>query len=153
MARGYRIDLDAYGFDLAIRRFRRMGRRAQDFRPVFLKLMRWLRADTRERFARQPWKPLAPATVERKAREGKDPRILRVTGRLEDAMTLWSAPGAIRRLDLLEMFYGLDPQGAAFYGKFHHMGQGTNPERPIIELKAQRRAQFHRAVLDHLQGR
>lgn len=153
-----RIELDGYGFGRAGRNLDAMGRRATDAKPVFRQLHVWLSVDERERFARQPWKPLAASTRARKAREGKDPRIMRVSGDLEEALTRLTGArsvGGARRVARLSAFYGLTRAVPgrtvpSFYGVFQHTGTGRMPARPLIVLSRKTRLRFQRALSQHL---
>lgn len=148
-----RYELEAFGFATAARHFRQMGERAQDYRPVFRKLFRWIQQDEAERFAGGAhWRPLDPDTIRRKASEGKDPRILRAHGVLADALTHWKAPGGKRKLGRQDAFWGVDPAGVAFYARFHQQGDGL-PKREVIDLTQRTKLRFYQAVRDHLLGR
>lgn len=145
------IKLDHYGVGRTARRFRRMGRNAEDFRPVFRKLQEWIREDERARFASQPWRPLDPDTIRRKARQGRDPRIMREIGTLERAVTKRGARGSKSDTGRLSMFIGLRRNGAAYYAHFHDEGDGT-PKRRIYDMPTRTRLRFYQAVQRHLRG-
>lgn len=147
-----RITLTEKGTGIAAGRLRDLAHRSEDATEVFGKIARLLMRDEAERFSRSRWTPLDPDTVRQKAKAKRDPRILRATGRLRAALTVWGFPG--QRLDIGpdELVFGLDDQGPAYYGKFHQRGEGV-PKRTIVQATPNTRREVREALLDHLLGR
>lgn len=143
------IELSERGSREAAENLRGIGRRAMNARPVWDKLARWIMSYDAGRFRAQPWKPLDADTVRQKGNK----RILRLTGTLERALTIWHAPGQTLDIEDDAMRFGLDPRGVAYYGAFHQLGKGV-PVRKVLDLPP--RAASRRAgelLLDHLMGR
>ena len=133
-------------------RLRHLGDRAGATGEFFRRVARLLLDQHRERFLRSPWLPLDPDTVRRKARQGQDPRILRVTGTLERALTVWGAPGQKLQITPDELVFGLEQSGAAYYGVFHQRGEGV-PKREVVKATQATRRRVAEALRDHLFGR
>lgn len=76
------------------------------------------------------WPALAPSTVRSKAAEGLDPRILRATQRLFEALTRKFDPEHIERLSGASLLFGADVP----YGAFHQSSAPRTrlPFRPPI---------------------
>lgn len=75
--------------------------------------------------ARGSWAPLAPSTVEQKAREGWPPDILVRTGDLRDSLT---DPARALEVHLVEATYGTDVS----YAGYHQDGTDRMPARQVI---------------------
>lgn len=149
-----RLDVSVRGDDIAARRLRELAGRAEDARLFFRQVARIMLDESRRRwqssgFAR--WAPLDPDTVRRKVRQGQDPRILRQTGALERALTVWGARGQVLEFDRDEARLGIGQQGAVFYGVFHHRGEG-NPMRPVLGVTSRLRQRALEALHLHLFG-
>jgi hypothetical protein len=77
-----KLDTDVVGIDKALLNMEQMKRRALDARPATRRVKEKLIEANRKTFESQgssigkPWAPLAEATLERKSREGIDPRPL-----------------------------------------------------------------------------
>lgn len=78
------------------------------------------------------WAPLAPATVENKARLGLDPRILHATHRLRESLTRPSHPEHIFRIDGDEVVMGTRVPYAA----------PNNKTRPLITITREHRQRW-----------
>lgn len=125
------LELSVHGDAQAERRLTHMGRKAEHTHPILSDLADELIAGERRWWRGPRWVPLAASTRERKLREGLSPRAMRATGRLEAALTVRGAPG--QRLDITHdsVTFGLQPGGAAYYGKFAQKGIGE-PKRVVI---------------------
>lgn len=79
---------------------------------------------------RPKWKPLAPATVERKAREGKNPATLIDKGvlkRTSGFLSIWK----ITQEDAAILGF----PDYAFHGYYHQQGTPTIPARPFLVIQ------------------
>lgn len=148
-----RISLDVTGEDVAARHLEGLAQRAEDARPFFERVSNILLSEERALWRTQPgWVPLDPDTVRRKAREGVSPRILRATGALERALTVWGAEGQRLEIQGDRLVFGIDPDGPVSYGMYHQYGQGV-PRRPIMQTTRSTRTRVRDAMYDHLFGR
>lgn len=123
-----RLDIEATGVTQAGERVTLIGDRARDPRPVLSEIADELLGAERRLFATgRGWAPLKRSTVQRKAREGLDPRPLHATGRLERALSVRGAPGQLLQITRDELRVGL-PRGrsVAFYGRFQK-ARGRDP--------------------------
>lgn len=139
-----RVTIGVVGDDVAAARLNGVGARALNAAPVFELVARDLMADGRRRFDSNGfgrWPALDPQTIRRKSQRGQSPRVLEATGRLRAALTTPGAPG--QRLDIGrdEMTFGLVPNGAAYYGRFHQAGRGV-PKRLVLSATTLRRKQI-----------
>lgn len=88
---------------------KRLGDRGSDIRRVSEKVRAVYRRSNEQRFGSGgagSWPPLAPATKEKKAREGLDPRPLRETGALYRSLTSPRVAGQIDERDPTEFRFG-----------------------------------------------
>lgn len=147
-----RAEIRVLGEDKAAMRFRDMASRAANPAGFFKAAARIIMRATAQRFAEQPWQPLDKDTIRQKARAGRDLRILRATGRLEQALTLWGAPGQRLDIGVDELLFGLAPTGVAYYGRFHQAGEGV-PKRKMLEVDTSLSNRLRVAARNHLMGR
>lgn len=143
------LDLDVSGDERALRRLLRIAHGAESPRPFMDRVARLFLRETKGRWAASPWAPLDPDTVRRKARQGQDPRVLRATGALERALTVWRAPGQQLKIKPFELVFGLRHGGTAYYGRFHQQGRGV-PRREILSITPQMVRRVHQALRDFL---
>lgn len=109
----------------------RLGGRAQHPKPAFEQILKLIVGRYRRRFAGGEWKPLAPATVERKSRQRLDPRVMRAHGALERALTApGRAPGRTQSIGKSTVRVGVGKK--LFYARFQHFGTDTIPSRPLF---------------------
>jgi hypothetical protein len=145
-----RLDIEARGVEHASGLFSDKGKRIADVKPVWRELTRWLNLWERWRFGgSNGWAPLDEDTVRQK---GGNARILHLTGVLERALTTWRAPGQRLRIGRESMQFGLAPNGAAYYGRFHQYGESV-PERTVLEWPLGAPDKASSILLRHLQGR
>lgn len=100
--------------------------------------------DTEGSFAGARWAPLAPSTVDRKARLGLRPQILQATGALRGAASRPSRKATPRSLTLTIT----DPKLP-----FHQEGTSRMPARPLIfdRLPAEAERELEDAARDYVQ--
>lgn len=144
------VELDDGGtFARAARKVRSIGDHAVDARPAMRDVIRILLEANTEWWTAAPWPGLDPDTRKRKTREGKDPRVMRVTSTLQHALTVWGAPGQLLDVQRDEAKLGIESRGVAYYGRFHHIGQ-SNPRRPLFNLSERTKLRMTNAVRDYL---
>lgn len=139
-----RVTFDVKGLRPATARLEGVADRIEDPRPVFEAIARDLTVDERRRFDTQgfgQWPKLDPATIRRKLRKHQDPRILHATGTLERALTSLGAPGQRLEISRTQLRFGLEPVGAAYYGRFHQTGRGV-PKRLVISVTPRQRIEI-----------
>lgn len=89
-----RFEFEAYGDRLVSREILDIGGRGVDARPAFSAIADDLLGSEKRRFNSRgfgTWTPLAPSTLEAKARQGLDPRVLHATDALRDSLTIRGA--------------------------------------------------------------
>ena len=149
-----RMLVSTRGLEEAQRTLIQAGDRFKDGRPVFKVIAYDLLQIERRRFQTANngrWKKLDPATIRQKARRGQPTAALQATGTLMRALTQPHAPGQQVTLKPEELRFGLTPNGAAFYGRFHQKGQGV-PKRILFSITPPQRASIKgkiRAYLVH----
>jgi hypothetical protein len=139
-----RVNVSVTGVGPQALRLRNLSARMLDARPVFPAVARILMADERARFDTRGfgrWPALDPDTIRRKHARGQSERVLQATGRLKAALTVMHAPGQRLDIDRLELRFGIDRQGDAYYGQFHQGGHGV-PKRTIISVTPRLRTQI-----------
>lgn len=113
------------GADKAAVNLRDLGDRGSDIRRVSEKVRSVYRKSNLRHFdGDNRWKPLAPLTVERKAREGLDPRTLRASGALLKSLTAPRASGQVDVREKTEFRFGTSVPYAQY----------QNPTRDLIDL-------------------
>lgn len=136
-----RFQLDVDGDEEARNELNRRAGRAQHMKPALERVLGVIVARYRRRFQGGEWKPLASATVERKSRQGLDPRVMRASGALERALT---APGrtAGRTQSVGKTQARVGVGKKLFYARFQHFGTESIPARPLFrwERDDERRA-------------
>lgn len=144
------VIIDSLGVEVVNRDLHRWGDAAGDVSPAMPAVLDVLRAGERKQFDSQGaygsggWAALADSTRARKAGLGMDPRILRATGALFDAMTgHGGAQIAIARHD------GADFGTTLNYARFHQQGRGQK-KRPVVQPPEYDRRQIVRIVQRHL---
>jgi hypothetical protein len=109
-----------------------MAVRAENTRPALQAIATALRARQVEVFDTEgfgEWEPLADSTVERKAREGLEPGILRATDEMRDAFI--GGPGHLEHISDTELIFGVvgEPYEKA---RRHKTGTSRMPARDPI---------------------
>lgn len=148
-----RAEIEVFGATETARHWDQIAERSAAPLDFLRAAGRTLLRTTAARFDRQPWKPLRPGTIRQKARKGQSPQILRATGRLERALTVWGAPGQKMDLEGDELVFGLIPNGKAYYGNFHQRGKGHFPKRKILAVNKDTRDRLQVAAREFLLGR
>ena len=123
---------------------RELGRRGSDMRPIASHVRRIVQGSARHRFDTSGWRQLAEATKARKAAQGLDPRILRATERLYYSLTSSSGSDQVDKRQRLVLAFGTSVP----YARFHQIGTGTMPARPVLDLTVPERQQVTDAVRD-----
>lgn len=132
MADGFSVHVD----DAAVqKRVERLALFMQDLLPFWplvvpIATSWWKRMfDTEGAFAGTPWEPLAPATVDAKARLGLRAEILQATGQLKQAASSPTRAATPTTLTLM-----IDDSGPAHDAilAYHQTGTATMPARPLI---------------------
>lgn len=138
---GFSIELEGHEFH---RRLGMIVNHAQQLETPFNSIHRSFLGVETQQFNLQGsitggWAPLAPSTIERKARMGLDPRILHATGRLRASLTRPSHPDHVFRIAGDEVVMGTRvPYAAA-----HDQSSGVNrPRRPIIAITKMHRQRW-----------
>lgn len=87
----------------------------------------------------QPWLPLAPGTLARKARQGQPADPLRASGALEAAVK--GGPGRASRVGRNSVRAGVRGRDL-FYARFKQTGTDHEPRRPVlgIDVPTERRS-------------
>jgi hypothetical protein len=146
-----RAEIRVLGEKKAAMRFRDMAVAAENNSSFFRAAARILMRATAQRFSASPWVPLDKETIRQTARKGRDIRVLRATHTLEHALTMWGAPGQKLEITDDELTFGLTPNGAAYYGRFHQTGASV-PKRKLLSVEgAQNRLNV--AYRNHIMGR
>lgn len=125
---GLRFEFEAYGDRLVSRELLDIGGRGLDARPAFELIADDLLASETRRFNSRgfgTWQPLAPSTIEQKARQRLDPRILHATGALRDSLTRRHAPHQELLIEPQFMVLGTTLD----YARFHQQGTRRMPAR------------------------
>lgn len=163
---------EAFGVPLITRRFVRFAENATDMSDAFREVVGILSRATAQNFATRGvsggsrWRDLKPATVQRKAQLGLDPRILFATERLYHSLVGSSslygarstrtgrfAPGGKDHIEEIgpdEMKWGSTVE----YGKFHQSKAPRTriPYRPPVRLNAKDKRAIVTAIQRGLLG-
>lgn len=140
MGLGIAIELDrnrGQGQQGAIRRFKGIETRVDDFSPVLQKIGKSFRTGEKRRFTTQgggTWAPLTAKTLKAKARAGQDVRILRATDELYRALTTGKGPGAVNEISKDSAAFGTDLKAAIFAQR----GSGRRRRRLVVVDKRRR---------------
>lgn len=143
---GVQVTFEMFGEKQFEREILRVGERADDARPLFMKLaddwVRWNDIQFNSEGARASggWEPIKPATLIAKLRKGLDPRILHATGALRDALTDKG------NIDITDSWMHLKiPDEVEEYGRYHQAGTSNMPRRRPLEFtEADRRVMTRR---------
>jgi phage gpG-like protein len=141
-----KLDIEARGVDKAAANIAALGVRAQDLRPVGRQVADVVNRSTEQRFQSKgagTWPPLAPATVEQKARAGKPAQPLVDTGKLHQSMTHQEAK------QTGEGELTISGQEVPYAG-FIDQGTRNMPARKLTDLTPSDRRQIATAVSDYL---
>lgn len=125
------VDVTVTGAEQTAALVNRLSRRLADGTTQLKGLVDMLLEAESERFAGrgQRWKRISPRTLRKDAQERRDPRPMRVTGRLMRSLTIRGAPGQIVRVSPTTLTFGT----SIFYAHFHHRGEGV-PKRTLVGL-------------------
>lgn len=131
---GLHLAVETEGVPKATNDVRELGVRASDVRAVQREVLEVERESTQRRFERRGpgWPPLAASTVERKAQQSLDPRILRATGELYKSLTEPSLRSEANRATPRALGYGTTVP----YAGYAHRGTRDEPQRKLIDLAA-----------------
>lgn len=139
---------DLAGDQLVNRRLVDIANRATGLAPVFREVGRlWMDLE-KDVFASggsaggRPWAPLAPATLEAKARAGYPAQPLRATGRLMRSLTVEGAPDQILAVNDDWMVWGTGRRAAGL----HRTGTSRMPARPPVQISSQGRRQTVKVI-------
>lgn len=135
------IDVQIIGEKAAATKLNLLGAKAENATPAFIAIRALLLAgharqfQTKGDFLGTPWAPLAPSTLERKAREGQSPEVLNATGALAEAL----GGGAGKVGTAGKSFARAGVSGKLFQGRFAQAGAsgnryGEEPARPIVGI-------------------
>jgi phage gpG-like protein len=123
-------------------RIRRMRDRARDITPAWMAVVEWFAEQNAAQFVtrgaryRTPWRPLAPSTLQEKARLGYPPDPLVRTGALRTSLTV--RPLGVEHVTPREMAAGTTTR----YARFHQRGTRHGlPARPLFSAGQIRREQ------------
>ena len=149
------LDLEQRGATEAAARVNRLADNYNDSYGFFLKVEQIFLKQSRARWSRNGygWKPLDADTIRQKAKKHQSGGILRATGALEKALTVWKAPGQKRYFGGEFFLWGLLIGGSkgrdAFYGHFHQKGKGV-PKREVLKATQATRRNVKKALEEHL---
>jgi phage gpG-like protein len=140
---------EAIGVGKAAYDLEQMGKRAENVRPLDAVIRKVFLESERERFdgmnQRPKWPPLAQSTVERKARQGLDPRPLRATGLLRASLTEPGAPGQVDQPTPGSFRFGTKVP----YAFYHDTGTGV-PKRKLVGLTVKQRGTIKEVVGEYI---
>jgi phage gpG-like protein len=142
-----KIGIEARGVDKAVANIAALAVRAQDLKPVGRQVADIANRSTEQRFQSKgagTWPPLAPATVEQKARAGQPAQPLVDTGRLHQAMTRQQAK------QTSEGELTISGTDVPPYAGYIDAGTSRMPARKIVDLTPSDRRQIATAVSDYL---
>jgi hypothetical protein len=130
-----------------------VGERARQMRPLDSAVRAiYFRAEA-DRFEGRgvKWPPLADSTVERKAREGLDPRILRATGALYASLTRQTSDSVDTPIKDLGFRYGT----SLYYGRFADKGtpksdQSHEPKRKLLGFTRSQREEINQLIAGYI---
>jgi hypothetical protein len=147
-----RLVIDSVGDEIVSRELLRLAGRVGDVEPAMNSILTLIKKGEKKQFNSQGaygsagWTPLAPSTLESKARSGIDQRILHgITGDLESSLTGGGGNIAIARHD------GLDFGTTVPYAKYHQDGRGV-PMRKVAQFPEGARRYWVRVIQDHVLG-
>lgn len=140
--------IEAQGVEKASGDLDALGKRAQRVtRDVSYKVRTVFRKSEERRFEREGpgWPRLADSTVERKARQGLDRRMLIATGDLYRSLTAPRASNQIDQRQPDEFRFGT----TVSYAGYHDTGTGV-PKRDLIDLSVKERRSIDQAIRDYI---
>ena len=147
--------LEAFGDDIVNREILRVKYRSEDMRPAFRKIHESFIGVEKYQFSSEgglsgKWAPLAPSTVDYKAKHGLDPRILQATHRLRDSLTTFEGEGHIYEATHDEMKVGSDVP----YGIYHQSREPRTklPRRPPVIIRENIRRRWIKYLQEYLMG-
>lgn len=136
------VDFEVEGAHKAAAHLLELGERGSDVRRPAERIKQVYTRSNQRRFAGAGhWPPLAPATVQRKARAGGDQRIERRTGELYRSLTSMHGANQEDRRDKQELRFGTTVPYAGF-----QYGNGHQPARPLIRLSPADRRDVTRLI-------
>lgn len=153
---GMIVDFEVYGHRQISRELMRLSEFAGDAGPAWEKIVELMKEDIGEQFDTAGasmsggWAPLKPVTIERKAREGLRPEIMRATDRLLESLT--DDRGSDQSL-VIERF-GFEFKSLVDYGAYH-MGpakDGSRPARPPVDFTETQRRKYVKVLQAYLMG-
>jgi phage gpG-like protein len=149
------LTCEAFGEQTLSREIVRFKDRGMDMRPAFRKIHESFIGVEGYQFRTEGglsggWAPLAPSTVEAKAKAGLDPRILHATHRLRDSLTTFEGEDHIYEARPDEMKVGSETP----YGIFHQSTAPRTklPRRPPVEIKETTKRRWIKYLQAYLMG-
>ena len=145
----FQLQLDIAGDKQVMRGFSRFADGVKDFREPLKEILEDFHEIEKKQFSSEGgygsggWAPLAPVTVEQKARAGYPYDILVRTGDLRDAMTGGSGSEAEVTKDSLKVMM-------PWYGKFHQQGTRRMPRRPVVQLQEADKTRWSKIFHEYL---
>ena len=139
-----RFDLDIKGDRAAIKVIDQLGDRAVNLRPVLTDIGDIIEEGIARNFEAgggefgEPWPALATSTLERKARQGLSPEVLRAMGDLEASLT--GGEGAVKRVAKFQVRVGTKRYVARF----------QQQRRAVIGISTQDRKRIFRLLRRHM---
>lgn len=130
------FSVKAYGVERISSRFRGTAKKAMNTRPAMQQVLRRLVEIERAIFDSQgnrgggSWKALSPGWQKRKAQMGKDPRKLRMDGRLYRSLTSLQSSNMVRDIRNGELDFG----SRLPYAARHQFGDSHIPARPYLKF-------------------
>lgn len=134
-----------------------LGKRAQDLRPAWMKVGKYISNQTYEQFRTNgakhgtPWKPLTPEYAFRKRQAGFTGPILVRGGKLRRSF-LWPDLILTNKKQYAEFGSELDLAKWHQYGT-RKDGKQVNPPRPMLVVTPLVRKRIARIIEDHIAGR
>lgn len=163
VGRGFTLDIMEKGSGKAAGRLDRLADHAEHSAAFFQMVGDLLIEQSRRRWRNNGpgWKGLADSTKARKRRQGLDPRVMRATGALERALTVWGAPGQKWEHGDGKAEFGIYVGGAkggtafrvadVYYGAFAQAGKGE-AQRVIVRATPATRKRVLETLSDYLLG-
>lgn len=130
------LTIEIFGEKIVQRRMLRVGERAVDAAPAFLKISEMFYASEKKQFdtegswASHGWAPDKQSTINEKVRNGYSTLTLQRTGQLMKSLTTPDADSSVRKIgpDFVEV------RSTVPYGKYHQKGTQYMPMRKPAEL-------------------
>lgn len=148
---GFVLTFDVDGDTQVARGFSRFADNVKDLSDAFREIAKDFHEseerqfDTEGGYGAGGWAPLAPSTIESKARRGFPDRILVRTGQLRDSL-MGRGPRAVEVVRPLELRVGTELD----YARYHQRGTRRMPARPVIMLPEEQKTRMHKTIHRYL---